>query len=590
VNTQEPLAFERVLVANRGEIALRVIRGCADAGLTSIACFATPDADMPFVASADVAVELVGQTAAETYLSADAVLAAAVRTDADAIHPGYGFLSEDADFAAAVIAAGLVWIGPTPEAMRLLSDKVSARRLAAEVGAPLTAGTPEAVLEPAQARAFALEHGLPIAIKAAHGGGGRGLKVVHHLEDVETQFDSAVREAEAAFGRGECFVERYLDRARHVEAQVIADQHGLVVVAGTRDCSLQRRHQKLVEEAPAPFLTDAQRTAIYDASKALCRRAGYHGAGTVEFLVGADGTVSFLEVNTRLQVEHPVTEETTGLDLVVEQFRIASGLPLSVQDDPAPRGHSFEFRINGEDPGRGFLPAPGVVGGLSFPSWKGVRVDSGVQEGSVIGGQFDSLLAKLIVTGPDRESALRRARIALADTRIDGLATVLPFHRAVLEEPDFVGDGCSFAVHTRWIEDDFATVIPAYSSDDGDDDPDVVPVSIGRGTLRVRLPSLSRIGGEVEALIHRQIASVASADQVTHGDGVVSPMQGTVVAILAEGSTVAEGDMVAVVEAMKMENVVRAHGAGTVQDVTAVVGESVAQGQRLGRLEAPADD
>jgi acetyl-CoA/propionyl-CoA carboxylase biotin carboxyl carrier protein len=589
MKTQEPFAFSRVLVANRGEIAMRIVRGCADAGLTSIACFATPDIDMPFVAAADIAVELVGQTAAETYLSADAVLAAAVRADADAIHPGYGFLSEDADFASAVIDAGLVWIGPTPDAMRLLSDKVSARRLAAEVGAPLTAGTPEAVLEPSQARAFALEHGLPIAIKAAHGGGGRGLKVVHQLEDVETQFESAVREAEAAFGRGECFVERYLDRARHVEAQVIADQHGGVVVAGTRDCSLQRRHQKLVEEAPAPFLDDAQRSAIYQAAKALCRRAGYHGAGTVEFLIGADGTVSFLEVNTRLQVEHPVTEETTGLDLVVEQFRIASGLPLSIQADPEPRGHSFEFRINGEDPGRGFLPAPGVVGTVSFPSWKGVRVDSGVQEGSVIGGQFDSLLAKLIVTGSDRESAMRRARIALADTRVDGLATVLPFHRAVLEEEDFIGDGSSFAVHTRWIEEDFTADIPPFSAGDGDGDPCVVPVTIGRRNLYVRLPGLSTSADEIAAQITQQIASVARAGQVPHGDGVVSPMQGTVVTILDGGATVAEGDMVAVVEAMKMENVVRAHRAGIVQDVNAVLGESVAQGQQLCRLEALAD-
>jgi acetyl-CoA/propionyl-CoA carboxylase biotin carboxyl carrier protein len=590
MKTQEPLTFSRVLVANRGEIAMRIVRGCVDAGLTSIACFATPDIDMPFVAAADLAVELVGQTAAETYLSADAVLAAAVRADADAIHPGYGFLSEDADFAAAVIDAGLVWIGPTPDAMRLLSDKVSARRLAAEVGAPLTAGTPEAVLEPSQARAFALEYGLPIAIKAAYGGGGRGLKVVHQLEDVETQFESAVREAEAAFGHGECFVERYLDRARHVEAQVIADQHGGVVVAGTRDCSLQRRHQKLVEEAPAPFLDDAQRSAIYDASKALCRRAGYHGAGTVEFLIGADGTVSFLEVNTRLQVEHPVTEETTGLDLVVEQFRIASGLPLSIQGDPEPRGHSFEFRINGEDPGRGFLPAPGVVGTVSFPSWKGVRVDSGVQDGSVIGGQFDSLLAKLIVTGADRESAMRRARIALADTRVEGLATVLPFHRAVLEEKDFIGDGSSFAVHTRWIEEDFTADIPPFSAGDGGGDPCVVPVTIGRRSLYVRLPGLSMRSDEIAAQIAQQIAGVERADQVAHGDGVVSPMQGTVVAILGEGAMVAEGDMVAVVEAMKMENVVRAHRAGVVQDVNAVLAESVAQGQQLCRLEALADD
>jgi acetyl-CoA/propionyl-CoA carboxylase biotin carboxyl carrier protein len=449
VPQSEPTALCKVLVANRGEIAVRVIRACRDAGLASVAVYADDDRDAPFVHLADEAFALGGATPAASYLDQATLLAVAARTGADAVHPGYGFLAENADFAQAVLDAGLTWIGPPPRAIRDLGDKVTARRLAAKAGAPLVPGTKDPVADAGEVVAFAVEHGLPVAIKAAFGGGGRGLKVARTIAEIPELLDAAMREAVAAFGRGECFVERYLDRARHVEAQVLADQHGTIVVVGTRDCSLQRRHQKLVEEAPAPFLSDEQRATIHEAARAICAEAGYTGAGTVEFLLCPDGTAAFLEVNTRLQVEHPVSEETTGLDLVREQFRIAAGEKLTIVSDPEPRGHAIEFRINAEDPARGFLPVPGTVTVFDPPSGPGVRLDAGVCAGSVIGGRFDSMLAKLIVVGADRRQALERSRRALAEFRVEGLPTVLPFHRAVLDDPAFTAtDGEHFTVHT----------------------------------------------------------------------------------------------------------------------------------------------
>jgi acetyl-CoA/propionyl-CoA carboxylase, biotin carboxylase, biotin carboxyl carrier protein len=468
--------LSKVLVANRGEIAVRVVRACRDAGLASVAVYAEPDRDAPFVTLADEAFALGGTTAAESYLDIGKVIEAARRSGADGIHPGYGFLSENAEFAQAVLDAGLVWIGPTPQAIRDLGDKVTARHIAMRAGAPLVPGTSEPVSGADEVEAFADEHGLPVAIKAAFGGGGRGMKVAREQQEIRELYDSAVREAVAAFGRGECFVERYLDRPRHVEAQVLADTHGNVIVVGTRDCSLQRRFQKLVEEAPAPFLSDEQRTTIHESAKAICREAGYHGAGTVEFLVGEDGLISFLEVNTRLQVEHPVSEETSGLDLVREQFRIADGLELNLRDDPAPRGHSIEFRINGEDAGRGFLPAPGTVTSISFPAGPGVRVDAGVTAGSVVGGQFDSLLAKLIVTGSDRAQALERSRRALAEFQVEGMATVLPFHRLVVDDPAFAATAeDDFTVHTRWIETEWNNTVPPFDGAGSAEDADMTP-------------------------------------------------------------------------------------------------------------------
>ncbi|MFI5621818.1 acetyl/propionyl/methylcrotonyl-CoA carboxylase subunit alpha, partial [Streptomyces sp. NPDC051567] len=453
--------MRKVLIANRGEIAVRVARACRDAGITSVAVYADPDRDALHVRAADEAFALGGDTPATSYLDITKVLQAATDSGADAIHPGYGFLSENADFAQAVLDAGLTWIGPPPQAIRDLGDKVAARHIAQRAGAPLVAGTPDPVTGPDEATAFARTHGLPIAIKAAFGGGGRGLKVARTLEEIPELYDSAVREAVAAFGRGECFVERYLDKPRHVETQCLADTHGNVAVISTRDCSLQRRHQKLVEEAPAPFLTDTQNTQLYTASKAILKEAGYVGAGTVEFLVANDGTISFLEVNTRLQVEHPVTEEVTGIDLVREMFRIADGEPLGYTDPPL-RGHSIEFRINGEDPGRGFLPAPGTVTRFTPPTGPGVRLDTGVETGSVIGPAWDSLLAKLIITGATREQALQRAARALDEFHIDGMATALPFHRAVVTDPAFnPRPGHPFTIYTRWIETDFTNTIPA---------------------------------------------------------------------------------------------------------------------------------
>lgn len=577
-----------VLVANRGEIAVRVVRACRDAGLASVACYADPDEGAPHTLLADRAFRLPGSTAAETYLRAQALLDIAKESGADAVHPGYGFLAEDANFAQAVLDAGLIWIGPSPAAMRALGDKVSARRIAQQVGAPMAAGTQEPVTDVTEIERFAAEHGLPVAIKAAFGGGGRGLKVVHRAEDIPSAFESAVREAQAAFGRGECFVERYLPRARHVEAQVLADQHGAVVVVGTRDCSLQRRHQKLVEEAPAPFLTEAQRVGIQESAAAICREAGYHGAGTVEYLLGEDGTVSFLEVNTRLQVEHPVTEETSGVDLVIQQLRIAAGEPLSLPDDLSAKGHSIEFRINAEDPDRDFLPTPGKITRFDVPLGPGIRVDSGVTTGSVVGGQFDSLLAKLVVTGRDRPHALARARHALAEMQIDGPATVLPFHGEIVDHPDFIGDADGFAIHTRWIEDEYLPARAATTADTEDEVPSSVSVRLGPRSLHVSLPGLALLeGASAESVLASIRAQADTGDGLVLGETLVSPMQGTVVQVtVQEGQEVAAGEVVAVVEAMKMENPVRCHTAGVVRDLAVKIGDSVAQDAPLCRVTA----
>jgi acetyl-CoA/propionyl-CoA carboxylase biotin carboxyl carrier protein len=581
--------LHKVLVANRGEIAVRVIRACRDAGLASVAVYADPDRDAPFVRLADEAFALGGNTPAESYLSIDKILDAAKRASADAVHPGYGFLSENAEFAQAVIDAGLNWVGPSPQAIRDLGDKVTARHIATRAGAPLVPGTSEPVNGPDEIIAFAEEHGLPIAIKAAFGGGGRGLKVARTKEEIPELFESAVREAVAAFGRGECFVERYLDKPRHVEAQVLADKHGNVIVVGTRDCSLQRRHQKLVEEAPAPYLTDAQRAEIHSSAKAICREAGYHGAGTVEYLVGLDGTISFLEVNTRLQVEHPVSEETSGMDLVREQFRIAAGEKLRFTEDPAPRGHSIEFRINGEDAGRGFLPAPGTVSMFLAPDGPGVRTDSGVESGSVIGGAFDSLLAKLIVTGEDRQQALERSRRALDEMVVEGMATVLPFHRAVVRDPAFVGDESGFTVHTRWIETEFDNTIPPFegAAEAAEETPrQTVVVEVGGRRLEVSLPgdlalsgaAPSQAGGAAKP--RRRAGGKASA--AVSGDAVTAPMQGTIVKVAVEdGQQVEAGELVVVLEAMKMENPVTAHKSGTVAALAVSPGAAVTQGMVL---------
>ena len=579
-----------VLIANRGEIAVRVARACTDAGLRSIAVYAEPDADAVHVRAADEAYALGGSTPADSYLDIAKLLDVAARAGADAVHPGYGFLSENADFAQAVLDAGLIWIGPSPQAIRDLGDKVTARHIATRAGAPLVPGTAETVSGAEEVVAFATENGLPVAIKAAFGGGGRGLKVARTLQEIPELYESAVREAVAAFGRGECFVERYLDRPRHVEAQVLADTHGTVVVVGTRDCSLQRRHQKLVEEAPAPFLTDAQRDRIHAAAKAICAEAGYYGAGTVEFLVGLDGTISFLEVNTRLQVEHPVSEETSGLDLVLEQFRIASGEKLGYDTDPAPRGHSFEFRINGEDPGRGFLPAPGTVTSFVSPEGPGVRVDSGVESGSVVSGAFDSLLAKVIITGADRPQALARARRALAEMRVEGMATALPFHQAVLDDKAFIGDGNSFDVHTRWIETEFDNTIPAFVPvDSGGDAPaqpkQTIVAEVNGRRVEVVLPAGLSAAAPAAGPISRVRKARRTSGPVASGDSVTAPMQGTVVKVaVSDGDTVAVGDLIAVIEAMKMENPVNAHKDGTVSGLSLTVGASVTGGTVIAEI------
>ncbi|WP_156754003.1 acetyl/propionyl/methylcrotonyl-CoA carboxylase subunit alpha [Actinokineospora pegani] len=581
----ESKALSKVLIANRGEIAVRVIRACQDAGLASVAVYADPDRDALFVRLADEAFALGGATPGESYLNIDKVLDAAKRSGADAVHPGYGFLSENADFAQAVIDAGLNWVGPDPQAIRDLGDKVTARHIAMRAGAPLVPGTKEPVGGADEIVAFAQEHGLPVAIKAAFGGGGRGLKVARTIEEIPELFDSAVREAVTAFGRGECFVELYLDKPRHVEAQVLADKHGNVVVVGTRDCSLQRRHQKLVEEAPAPFLTDEQRAQIHSSAKAICKEAGYSGAGTVEYLVGANGAISFLEVNTRLQVEHPVSEETAGVDLVLEQFRIAAGEELRSTEDPAPRGHSIEFRINGEDAGRGFLPAPGTVTRWVAPDGPGVRVDSGVESGTVIGGQFDSLLAKVIVTGADRDQAIARSRRALDELVVEGMATVTPFHRAIVRDPAFLGDGEKFTVHTRWIETEFDNTIEPFTggADASEDEPrQNVVVEVGGRRLEVSLPgnlALGTGGGGAAAKAKPRKRAGGKGGAAASGDAVAAPMQGTIVKIAVEdGQTVEAGDLVVVLEAMKMENPVTAHKAGTVTGLGVAQGETVTTG------------
>jgi len=575
-----------VLIANRGEIAVRVIRACRDAGLRSIAVYADSDRDALHAKLADEAYALDGEVAADTYLRIDKLIAVAATSGADAVHPGYGFLAENADFAQAVLDAGLTWIGPTPQAIRDLGDKVTARHIAQRAGAPLVPGTAEPVKGAEEIVAFAQQHGLPVAIKAAFGGGGRGLKVARTIEEIPHLFESATREAVAAFGRGECFVERYLDRPRHVEAQVLADLHGNVIVVGTRDCSLQRRHQKLVEEAPAPFLSDEQRRSIHESAKAICREAAYHGAGTVEYLVGQDGTISFLEVNTRLQVEHPVSEETTGLDLVREQFRIAAGEPLARTEDPAPRGHSIEFRINGEDPGRNFLPAPGAVTALVLPAGPGVRVDTGIEAGSIIGGNFDSLLAKVIVTGANRAEALERSRRVLDEMVVEGMATALPFHRLIVRDPAFTAE--PFSVHTRWIETEWNNTVAPFTGaspvDSGAEERQTVVVEVGGKRLEVRLPA-SFGAAPVAAMATsgaRKRPGGRKAAAGASGNALTAPMQGTIVKIVvADGDEVAEGDPVVVLEAMKMEQPLTAHKSGVVSGLSAAIGEVVQAGATI---------
>ena len=583
--------ISKVLIANRGEIAVRVIRAARDARLSTVAVYADQDRDARHVRLADEAYALHGTTSAETYLVIDKLLSIARRSGADAVHPGYGFLAENADFARAVIDAGLIWIGPSPDAIEKLGDKVSARHIAEKVGAPLAPGTLNPVSGADEVLAFVDEHGLPVAIKAAFGGGGRGLKVARTREEIPELFDSATREAIAAFGRGECFVEKYLDKPRHVETQCLADAHGNVVVISTRDCSLQRRHQKLVEEAPAPFLTDEQTALLYSSSKAILKEVGYLGAGTCEFLIGADGTVSFLEVNTRLQVEHPVSEEVTGIDLVREQFRLAEGEEIGY-DDPVAHGHSFEFRINGEDPGLNFMPMPGPVHALRFPGGPGVRVDSGVTTGDVISGAFDSLLAKLIVTGSSREDALERSRRALAEFEVAGLPTVLPFHRAIVDDPAFApADGAPFTIFTRWIETEFDNQLEPWSGSLAEPlaEPGArhtVVVEVGGKRLEVSLPETLMPSGASRAATtlaappkRRTGLAVASG---ASGDAVKSPMQATVIKLaVSEGDTVVAGDLIVVLEAMKMEQPLTAHKDGTVTGIGAAVGETVASGHVL---------
>ncbi|EAR24858.1 biotin carboxylase [marine actinobacterium PHSC20C1] len=574
----------KVLIANRGEIAVRVIRAAKDSGIGSVAVYADQDRDARHVKLADEAYALDGSTSAETYLVIDKILSIARRSGADAIHPGYGFLAENAEFARAVIDAGIIWIGPSPDAIEKLGDKVSARHIAEKVGAPLAPGTLNPVTGAAEVLDFVDLHGLPVAIKAAFGGGGRGLKVARTREEIPELFDSATREAVAAFGRGECFVEKYLDQPRHVETQCLADAHGNVVVISTRDCSLQRRHQKLVEEAPAPFLSDEQNRALYESSKAILREVGYLGAGTCEFLVAKDGTISFLEVNTRLQVEHPVSEEVTGIDLVREQFRIAEGGVLDY-DDPVPRGHSFEFRINGEDAGLNFMPSPGPVHVLRMPGGPGIRVDSGVTTGDEISGAFDSLLAKLIVTGSSREDALERSRRALDEFEVAGLPTVLPFHRKIVRDPAFTSS--PFTIYTRWIETEFDNDIEPWTGSLGE--PTVaaarhsVVVEVGGKRVEVNLPSKlvpsTSTGATLSAAPKRR---TASAVNTITGDSVKAPMQATIVKVaVAEGDKVVKGDLILVLEAMKMEQPLVAHKDGIVASMNASVGLTVSSGHLL---------
>ena len=582
----------KILIANRGEIAVRVIRAARDEGLQTVAVYADPDRDAQHVKLADEAYALGGATAAQSYLVMDKLIEIARRSGADAVHPGYGFLSENAQFAQKCIDAGLTWIGPSPESITQLGDKVAARHIAQKVGAPLVPGTKDPVKSADEVVAFADEHGLPIAVKAAFGGGGRGIKVARDRESIVEMYESAVREATAAFGRGECFIERFLDSPRHVETQCLADAHGNVVVVSTRDCSLQRRNQKLVEEAPAPYLSDEQNKRLYEASRAILREAGYQGAGTCEFLVGTDGTISFLEVNTRLQVEHPVSEEISGLDLVREQFRIARGEKIE-DKDPVLRGHSFEFRINGEDAGRSFMPAPGTIEKMSVPTGPGVRWDSGFVAGDVIGGNFDSMLAKLIVTGADREQALQRARRALAELTIEGMPTVIPFHRVVLDDPAFApAEGGEFKVHTRWIETEFNNTIPMYSGapgsvDSDEDERTTVVVEVNGKRMEVSLPNLSG-GAKPAAKPAAKTRKSRSARSAAKGGGdeLTSPMQGTIVKVAAsDGDTVAEGDLILVLEAMKMEQPITAHKAGKVSGLSAKAGDTVTSGAVLATIK-----
>ncbi|WP_313022119.1 biotin carboxylase N-terminal domain-containing protein [Mobilicoccus sp.] len=597
-------SISKVLIANRGEIAVRIARACADSGIGSVAVYADPDRDALHVKVADEAYALGGSTPGDSYLVQEKLLDVAKQSGADAVHPGYGFLAENASFAQAVMDAGLTWIGPSPEAIDALGDKVKARHIATRANAPLVPGTKDPVADADEVVAFAKEHGLPVAIKAAYGGGGRGLKVARTIEEIPELFDSAVREAVGAFGRGECFVERYLDKPRHVETQCLADAHGNVVVVSTRDCSLQRRHQKLVEEAPAPFLTDEQNKELIRASVAILKEAGYQGAGTCEYLVAVDGTISFLEVNTRLQVEHPVTEEVAGIDLVREMFRIANGEELGyTQEDllAGQRGHSFEFRINGEDPGRGFLPAPGSVLTFSPPSGPGVRLDSGIEQGDVISGQFDSMLAKLIVTGSTRQQALERSRRALAEFEVEGMPTALTFHRVVVDDPAFAPEGEDpFTVHTRWIETEFDNTIEPYSGPTADAaseeaDRHKVVVEVGGKRLEVSLPGDLAIGnggggGGGGTTARRKAPRRSSAGGrgggAASGDSLTAPMQGTIVKLaVEEGATVAEGELVIVLEAMKMEQPINAHKSGVITGLKAAVGETVTSGAVLAEIK-----
>ncbi|PRY60161.1 biotin carboxyl carrier protein /biotin carboxylase [Knoellia remsis] len=587
------MAISKVLIANRGEIAVRIARACKDSGIGSVAVYADPDRDALHVKVADEAYALGGTTPGDSYLLQDKLIDVAKEAGADAVHPGYGFLAENAEFAQKVIDAGLTWIGPGPEAIDALGDKAKAKHIAVKADAPLAPGTKDPVKDADEVVELAKEFGLPIAIKAVYGGGGRGLKVARTIEEIPELYDSAVREAVTAFGRGECLVEKFLDKPRHVETQCLADQHGNVVVVSTRDCSLQRRNQKLVEEAPAPFLTEEQRAELVRASKAILKEAGYVGAGTCEYLVAQDGTISFLEVNTRLQVEHPVTEEVTGIDLVREQFRIANGEELGF-DDPTPHAHSFEFRINGEDAGRGFMPAPGTVTRMVVPQGPGVRWDAGIVEGDTVAGAFDSMIAKLIVTGRTRKEALERSRRALAELEVDGMPTVLPFHRAVVDDPAFAPEGDdAFTVHTRWIETEFDNQIEPYaggapSADDAEDagERQRITVEVGGRRLEVVLPAGLALGGGGGGAAAKKKAPKRSgggkSGAAASGDSLTAPMQGTIVKVAVEdGATVAEGDLVIVLEAMKMEQPITAHKAGVISGLTAEVGATVTNGAVL---------
>ncbi|GEB14102.1 ATP-grasp domain-containing protein [Pimelobacter simplex] len=588
--------LRKVLIANRGEIAVRVIRAAKDAGIASVAIYAEPDADALFVRLADEAYALGGATPADSYLSIEKILDVAAKSGADSVHPGYGFLAENAQFAQAVLDAGLIWIGPSPEAIDGLGDKAKAKQIALAAGAPLAPGLKDAVKDADEIIGFAKEHGLPVAIKAVFGGGGRGLKVARTLEEIPELYESAVREAISAFGRGECLVEKFLDRPRHVETQCLADQHGNVVVVSTRDCSLQRRHQKLVEEAPAPFLTDEQNARLYESSKAILREANYVGAGTCEFLVAADGTISFLEVNTRLQVEHCVSEEVTGIDLVREMFRIAAGEELGY-GDPEIRGHSIEYRINAEDGGNNFMPAPGTLTAWNPPQGPGVRVDGGYEKGETVPGAFDSLVAKLIITGQNRTQAIERSRRALSEFEVDGMPTAITFHEVITRDPAWVassnptGEG-SFDVYTTWIETDFDNQIQPYGGTPGEADEQgekqKVVVEVGGKRIEVVLPAglggIATGGGAAAKKPKRAAGKKAGA--AASGDSVTSPMQGTIVKVaVEEGQQVEEGDVVIVLEAMKMEQPLKAHKAGTVTGLTAEVGATIGNGEVVCELK-----